>query len=77
MPWVVVDRYVQDGYSYRLMRRPVRAAWPGLSKREWQVLELVADGCTNKEIAQRLEVSPSTVGVLIFRATGKLSARAA
>lgn len=33
----------------------------GLSKRELQVLELVAQGLTNNEISERLEISPKTV----------------
>jgi DNA-binding NarL/FixJ family response regulator len=34
---------------------------PGLSEREQQVLELVAAGATNREIAERLQLSPYTV----------------
>lgn len=32
-----------------------------LSSREWQVLDLMRDGLTTREIAERLEVSPVTV----------------
>ena len=35
---------------------------PVLSKRELQVLLLICDGLTGKEIAQRLGISPKTVG---------------
>lgn len=33
----------------------------GISAREYEVLELLAHGCSNKEIAERLFVSPNTV----------------
>jgi DNA-binding CsgD family transcriptional regulator len=33
----------------------------GISARELEVLELLAEGCANKEIAKRLFVSPNTV----------------
>ncbi len=39
-----------------------RGAWPGgLSDREVEVLRLVAQGCSNKEVAQRLSISARTV----------------
>ena len=42
--------------------RGKRGAWPGgLSDREVEVLRLVAQGCTNKEVAQRLSISARTV----------------
>jgi DNA-binding CsgD family transcriptional regulator len=43
--------------------RPQRAvAAGGLSAREVEVLRLVADGLTDAEVAQRLSISPRTVG---------------
>ncbi len=42
--------------------KPARSAWPGLlSKREIELLRLVADGCSNKEIASALVISVGTV----------------
>ena len=42
----------------------MRAAEPpaGLTVREVEVLRLLARGLTNKQAAQRLEISPKTVG---------------
>lgn len=43
-----------------------------LTEREQEVVELVAEGLTNKEIARRLEISPATVKVHVERLIGKL-----
>jgi len=40
-----------------------RARLPTLTLREWQVLELVAEGMRNKEIAVALGISADTVGM--------------
>lgn len=47
----------------------------GLSAREMEVLGLLADGLANKEIAQRLSVSPNTVKTHVARVLEKLGAR--
>ena len=75
--WIVAERFEREGYSYRLMRRPLEFAktQPRLTKREEDALALACDGHSNKSIAQVLEVSPSTVGVLLFRAAAKLNAK--
>ena len=44
-----------------------------LSRREQEVATLVADGLTNKEIAQRLALSPPTVGGHVEHALRKLN----
>jgi len=70
--------------AMRLWRRP--AAPPAeldpqasqrlrISDRELEVLELLAAGRSNKEIAQRLEVSPNTVKTHVARLFEKLGAR--
>jgi DNA-binding CsgD family transcriptional regulator len=46
----------------------------GISGRELEVLELLAAGRSNKEIARRLEVSPNTVKTHVARLFGKLEA---
>ena len=75
--WIVAEQFEREGFSYRLMRRPLEFAKtpPRLTKREEDALILACDGHSNKSIAQVLDVSPSTVGVLLFRAAGKLNAK--
>ncbi|MEV0402096.1 response regulator transcription factor [Actinoallomurus sp. NPDC050550] len=59
----------------RLMGR-VRAPSPGaLSKREREVLALVADGTTNREVARRLFVSEATVKTHLLHIYDKLGVR--
>jgi HD-GYP domain-containing protein (c-di-GMP phosphodiesterase class II)/DNA-binding CsgD family transcriptional regulator len=61
-------------------RRPVRQGWPaGLTDREVEVLGLLARGLSNRDIARRLFVSPSTVGTHVEHIYQKLgvSSRAA
>jgi DNA-binding NarL/FixJ family response regulator len=50
-------------------------AGPGLSPREQEVLELVATGATNREIAERLHLSPHTVKEHTSALYRKLEAR--
>jgi DNA-binding NarL/FixJ family response regulator len=45
----------------------------GISDREREVLELLAAGRSNKEIAQRLDVSPNTIKTHVARLFEKLS----
>jgi DNA-binding CsgD family transcriptional regulator len=47
----------------------------GLSGRELQVLELLAEGLSNRDIGQRLFISERTVGVHVSRILGKLGVR--
>ncbi|GAA4180626.1 helix-turn-helix transcriptional regulator [Gryllotalpicola koreensis] len=47
----------------------------GLSEREMQVLELIAQGLSNRDIAARLFISERTVGVHVSRILGKLGVR--
>jgi len=66
----------------RLFRRPPADFTPnsaaraslGISDREFEVLEHLAAGRSNKEIAQKLGVSPNTVKTHIARLYEKLSA---
>ncbi|MFC4113081.1 response regulator [Nonomuraea zeae] len=45
---------------------------PALSAREWEVLELVAEGLTNAEIGRRLYIGEATVKTHLLRVFGKL-----
>ena len=47
----------------------------GISKREYEVLELIAQGLSNQEIADRLFVSTSTVKTHVSNVLAKLDAR--
>lgn len=47
----------------------------GISGREIEVLELLAAGRSNKEIARRLDVSPNTVKTHVTKLFAKLEAR--
>jgi DNA-binding NarL/FixJ family response regulator len=49
-----------------------RARKGPLSRREYEVLELLAEGCSNKEIARRLIVSDSTVKFHVTSILNKL-----
>jgi DNA-binding NarL/FixJ family response regulator len=56
-----------------LPRRVGAAAKAALTPRETEVLKLVAAGLTNKEIANRLDLSSSSVETYRARALTKLS----
>ena len=76
-PWTVAKEFVHDGFSYRVLRRPVtpEGGGPLLTTREEEALFHAYRGFSNKRIAQCLGVSPSTVGVLLFRAAAKLGVK--
>jgi DNA-binding CsgD family transcriptional regulator len=69
----------------RLFRKPVPAqtfetntkamASLGISEREFEVLELLAAGRSNKEISAKLNVSPNTVKTHVANLYGKLKVR--
>ena len=46
----------------------------GISKREYEVLELISAGLSNQEIAEKLFVSSSTVKTHVSNVLGKLDA---
>lgn len=66
-------RAVAQGVPSFDSRHPARSAEQGdLSPRERDVLVLVAQGATNREIAAALDISPETVKTLLTRTFAKL-----
>ena len=64
-----VDEFVASrGWSCSAPRRPGRP----LSRRERQILTMIVDGKTRKEVAFDLEIADSTVRVIYSRAMKKL-----
>lgn len=53
-------------------RNEAAIATLGISTRECEVLELLAEGCANKVIARRLGISPNTVKTHVQSVYGKL-----
>jgi DNA-binding CsgD family transcriptional regulator len=76
-PWTLAKEFVHEGFSYRVLKRPVNSdeEAPYLTTREEEALFHASNGYSNKRIAQCLGVSPSTVGVLLFRAAAKLGVK--
>lgn len=75
-PWELVEEFDHEGHRYRLQRRRIEEQKEApLAKREEETLELASEGMTRKQIAKQLGLAPSTVGVLLHRASIKLGAR--
>jgi RNA polymerase sigma factor (sigma-70 family) len=80
-----LDQVLAGGVAFppALMRRAVSlpqrslaaVALERLTMREREVLDALADGATNKEIAQKLGISPGTVKTHVERLIGKLGVR--
>lgn len=70
-----VTRRLIEEVTARRSRRPRTAAVDVLTPREREVLDLVADGRSNQEIAQTLFVSEQTVKTHVSSMLGKLSLR--
>ncbi len=56
-----VGRILQEDYVRELERRGLEDSYDLLTEREREILQLVAEGNTNKEVASLLNVSPTTV----------------
>jgi DNA-binding NarL/FixJ family response regulator len=56
-----VARIMQEDYVNRLQQRGLEDRYDLLSDREREVLQIIAEGRANKEIANLLNISPTTV----------------
>jgi NarL family two-component system response regulator LiaR len=65
----VVKEAIGPGRSDRIRLRPIRSS---LTRREWEVIDLVAQGAATSEIAGELQVSPATVRTHVKHILGKL-----
>jgi ATP/maltotriose-dependent transcriptional regulator MalT len=65
----VVREAIGPGRADRNRLRPVRSSLTG---REWEVVDLLAEGATTAGIAHELQLSPETVRTHIKHVFGKL-----
>lgn len=72
--WTLVDQFDRDGRRFIVAHSNDAPTYSlaTLSPRELQVVALVALGHADKQVAYELGLSPSTVRVLVMRATRKL-----
>jgi DNA-binding NarL/FixJ family response regulator len=66
--------YVDPRLRPQLLSRRATQGQPGLSKREREVMDLLAQGLTGEQVAERLVLSSETVKTHIRNAMGKLEA---
>jgi DNA-binding NarL/FixJ family response regulator len=72
-----VSRVLLDDYVRQLGERGITDRYDTLSEREREVFQLIAEGRVNKEIAEILHVSPSTVETHRARIMEKLDVHSA
>jgi len=68
-------RIDSEGYRVRMQRAETMTRLGRLTPRERDVLDLLAEGLQHREIAERLAISPRTVGVYKARMMEKLQCR--
>ncbi|MCK4724671.1 MAG: response regulator transcription factor, partial [Anaerolineales bacterium] len=66
------DSVLAPGVAAKLLGRMRAPAEEQLTKRELEVLQLVAEGASNKDIASRLHISQATVKSHLIHIFGKL-----
>ena len=69
-PWV--DRARQELRASRETQHSGPGAWMQLTEQELQIAHMAAEGLTNREIGQRLYLSPRTVGSHLYHIFPKL-----
>ena len=72
-----VSRIMLDDYVRQLAERGITDRYEALSEREREVFQLIAEGKVNKEIAEILRLSPSTVETHRARIMEKLDVHSA
>jgi len=72
-----VSRVMLDDYVRQLAERGITDRFDTLSEREREVFQLIAEGHTDKEIAELLHLSPSTVETHRARIMEKLDVHSA
>jgi len=73
-----ISRAAREADSFRAQRAraaEARQRISRLSSREREVLDRLAEGCSNKAIARDLDISPRTVEIHRMKMMGKLGAR--
>jgi RNA polymerase sigma factor (sigma-70 family) len=70
-----VTQQLSVGLRREIEEEQLRSRMESLTNRETEVLLLVADGLTNREIGEKLEISPRTVETHRERVMGKLRIR--
>lgn len=72
----MVEEIAVGDSDYVLLRRSgsQKTSFESLTARERDALHHASGGASNKEIAYRMGIRPSTVGVLFWRASRKLGA---
>jgi DNA-binding NarL/FixJ family response regulator len=72
-----VSRVMLNDYVRQLAERGITDRYDTLSEREREVFQLIAEGKANKEIAEMLHLSPSTVETHRARIMDKLDVHSA
>jgi DNA-binding CsgD family transcriptional regulator len=70
IPWA--ERARQELRAAREAHRNPSGSWAQLTEQELQIAQMVAQGLTNREVAQHLYISPRTVGCHLYRIFPKL-----